>query len=606
MSDHSLEQAASPDPANDPGEIRLEEISPSATKVMPVQNAELEEAIPAPRPMPGRAGTAEHLAARQPVTPLEADAPEVKARLSELRPEFTALVTDLRWGGASIQDITERIIPLLNIGPVPLWAPVFIPYLLEVDRAGNLIPVWMKIIEQRETQTLAPDANPAESLLGRAGRLAILMLGNYKSPEIAQALGQLAGDPNTSLYATQSLVKQATTAALQALVSALKTAQGWAKVDIVEACLALKQARFHEILLASGLDNVGGLESYVAIPIYHSIALERYLCAGNDITPRLSQQAALILSQVLHDSLSADPRTDILPVIFERDLPSVARALFEGARSTPDWQHVIAVHRLAILLGRYWSDISRGEIRDPRILEPVYAILPMMNEVERWMNGVGRDILLEALIVSDPGASQAAVKALGELRDPRATPLLINSIEATRTINTREQALQVGYMCDTLGRLGDRRALQPMLQLADRSVNALIRAARPKRRDNLPAGDADIPGSIVYAAVVHALGQLNDRAALDFIIRAANDFDPHVRTEALEALRRLDPAGSDPRSQQSIREALRDPRAALAGLACQIAVQYHDAAATPTLQQMVQSRPEVAAAAYDALHQLSR
>ncbi|HTD20617.1 MAG TPA: HEAT repeat domain-containing protein, partial [Ktedonobacteraceae bacterium] len=522
MSDTSLEQTGpignTDASANEPGELRVEELSDPTSEIMPVPKAELEAKIPAPQRTPNRSGTVEHLAARRAVTPLEADAPQVKQRLSELRPEFTTLVADLRWGEASVQDTTERIIPLLNVGSVPLWAPVLIPYLLEVDRAGNLVSVWLKIIEQEDTQELPADANPAETPMGRASRFAILMLGNYKSPEISQALGKLAIDPHTSLYATQSLVKQSTTAATQELVSALKDAEGWAKVDIVEACLTLKQARFHEILLASGLDRVPGLESYIAIPMFRSIALERYLRGENDIAPRLSQQATSILSQVLQDGLKTNPPADVLPIIFEGDLPTLATALFAGARRAPGWQNVLAIHRLATLLGRYWSDISRGVIRDPRILEPVYATLPMMNEVERWMDGVGRDVLLETLTSSDPAAVNAAVRALGEMREPRAIPLLIRSIEATTVITSREQALQIGYMCDSLGKLGDRRALQPLLQLADRCVNITERTARSKSRDNLLPGDAEIPSSIVYAAVIRALGQLNDRTALDFII----------------------------------------------------------------------------------------
>src|SRR5258708_16926884 len=223
--------------------------------------------------------------------------------------------------------------------------------------------------------------------MGRASRFAILMLGNYKSPEISQALGKLAIDPHPSLYATQSLVKQSTTVAMQALVSALKDAEGWAKVDIVEACLALNQARFHETLLAIGLDRVTGLESYIAIPIFRSVALERYLRGENDIAPRLSQQAASILSQVLQDSLKINPASDALPIIFEGNLPTLATALFPGARSPPAWQILLPLHRLAILLGRYWSDISRGMIRYPRIVEPVSATLPMTNEAERGLNG---------------------------------------------------------------------------------------------------------------------------------------------------------------------------------------------------------------------------
>ena len=607
MSDTSLEQTGpignTDASANEPGELRVEELSDPTSEIMPVPKAELEAKIPAPQRTPNRSGTVEHLAARRAVTPLEADAPQVKQRLSELRPEFTTLVADLHWGQASVQDTTERIIPLLNVGSVPLWAPVLIPYLLEVDRAGNLVSVWLKIIEQEDTQELPADANPAETPMGRASRFAILMLGNYKSPEISQALGKLAIDPHTSLYATQSLVKQSTTAATQELVSALKDAEGWAKVDIVEACLTLKQARFHEILLASGLDRVPGLESYIAIPMFRSIALERYLRGENDIAPRLSQQATSILSQVLQDGLKTNPPADVLPIIFEGDLPTLATALFAGARRAPGWQNVLAIHRLATLLGRYWSDISRGVIRDPRILEPVYATLPMMNEVERWMDGVGRDVLLETLTSSDPAAVNAAVRALGEMREPRAIPLLIRSIEATTVITSREQALQIGYMCDSLGKLGDRRALQPLLQLADRCVNITERTARSKSRDNLLPGDAEIPSSIVYAAVIRAFGQLNDRTALDFIIRSANDFDPYVRTEVLEALKRIDPTGSDMRSQQTAREALNDPRDSVVRLACQLVAQFRDTSAVPTLQRLTQTRPEVAAAAYDVLRQ---
>ena len=609
----SLEQTESQNPLNidttEQGGLHIEEKSESTSVVTPVPTAELEAKIPAPQRVLNRTGTIEHLAARRPAPPLDAQSPEVKQRLSELRPEITTLVTDLRWGGVSVQDTTERLIPLLNVGSLQQWVPVLVPFILEIDRAGNLVPAWLKVIEQDDDADLPPDGNPAETMTGRARRFAILMLGNYKSPELSQLLGKLASDPNTSLYATQSLVKQATTPALQALVSALKDAEGWAKVDIVEACLTLNQTRFHDILLASGLDRVAGLESYIAIPIFRSISLERYLRGGIAIAPRLVQQAAMIFAQVLQDSMKAisgPPGTDALPVVFERNLAPLATALFEGARSAPNWQNVLAVHRLATLLGRYWGEIARGTVQDPRIIESVYACLPMMPEIERWMNGPGRDVLLESLTRSDEETSIPVVKALGELRDPRAISILVSFIEATTGITSREQALRLGHICDALGRLGDNRAVQPMIQLVERSVNVVIRSARPKRRDNLPVGDPDIPGSIVYAAVIRALGQLNDRNSLDFIIRAANDFDPYVRTETLEILKSIDPTGSDLRSQAAARQALNDPRDSTARLACQLVAQYQDTNAISSLQSITQTRPELAPAAHDALKRLGQ
>ena len=57
-------------------------------------------------------------------------------------------------------------------------------------------------------------------------------------------------------------------AALQALIGALKEAKGWAKVDVIDAFATINQSRFFEIMLASGLDNAEGLESYLAAPLY--------------------------------------------------------------------------------------------------------------------------------------------------------------------------------------------------------------------------------------------------------------------------------------------------------------------------------------------------
>src|SRR6266704_2714941 len=350
------------------GEVRLGESPTFDTATPPILPAKagLMTMTPAAQKQQGRAGNVEHLAVRHPMPALDVDAPEVKQRLSELRTEMTTLVTDLRWGGVSVQDTVARVMPLLNVGPVQQWAPPLTATLLEIDRAGNLVPVWLKVMKEDDTTDLPPNANPAESMVGRARRYAILMLGNYKSAELSEALGKLAADGNSSLYATQSLAKQATTASLQALISALTEAEGWAKVDIIETCVTLNRPSFQELLLASGLDRALGL----------------------------SQQAVMIASQVFQDSMSS-AGADTLPIAFERDLPALATALFDSARSTPNWRNVIAVHRLAMLLGRYWTDIARGVMQDPRIVQPVYACVPMMPDVEHWMNGPGRDVLLE-------------------------------------------------------------------------------------------------------------------------------------------------------------------------------------------------------------------
>jgi HEAT repeat protein len=143
-----------------------------------------------------------------------------------------------------------------------------------------------------------------------------------------------------------------------------------------------------------------------------------------------------------------------------------------------------------------------------------------------------------------------------------------------------------------------------LLGLVGRTISLPARAGRPKRRENLPQGDADIPASVLYGSVVRALGQLGDRNTLDFILRASGDFDPYVRIQALDALKRVDPTGEFMSSRVTAREALNDPADGVVRAACQLIITYRDRDATPYLQNLSMTRPALAPIAYDALRQL--
>ena len=292
MSETSLEKTESSIPANsdatEPGRFEVEEVTETAPVMTPAPSADVIPVPPAAQQRSNRSATIEHLAARRTVPELSADTPEVKQTISELRTELTTLVTELRWGGLSVKETAERIIPLLDVGPLQQWIPILVPTIREIDRAGDLVPAWLKIIENEDPVDLPADANPAETMVGRARRIALLMLGYYKTPQISEVLGKLATDPFSSLYATRSLVRQSTVAAMTALAGALKDAEGWAKVDVMDAYATLNQTRFYEIMLASGLDRANGLESYIAVPLFRTIPLENYLRGYNDTAPRLT------------------------------------------------------------------------------------------------------------------------------------------------------------------------------------------------------------------------------------------------------------------------------------------------------------------------------
>ena len=603
MSDISLEQTDStPVGGNVPEQGSLETMEKTdealasapalPTSVTPVPSAAFKRS--------NRSATVEHLAARRDITPVDVETPEVKQKLSELRAELTTLVTDLRWGGYSVQATVERLTPLLDTGPLSQWIPALIPTILEIDRAGNLVPAWVRLVEEDDPADLADDANPAETTTGRARRIALLMLGYYKAPEISVLLGKLATDPHSSLYATQSLVRQSTIAALQALVGALKEAHGWAKVDVIDAFATINQSRFFEIMLASGLDNAEGLESYLAAPLYRTIPLENYLRGGR--VPRLTEQATLICAQVFQDTLTTI-NGEKLPVAFDRDLPVLVRALFESAKQSPNWRNAIALHRLGLFLGRYWGEISRGTQQDTNITQSVLACLPMMPEIEHWINGPGRDAVVNGLN-TDPEAFGPCLKAVKELREVRATPALLLRLDSTTTIADREDAMRLSQICDTLVQFGDRRVVVSLLQLIPRVIPVNSRINRARRRDNLPTNDPDIPASIVYAAAIRTFAQLSDRSALDVVLQASRDFDPYVRTSSLEALKSIDPRGEDQSSRAVAREMLNDSRDAVVRVACQLTAQYRDMEAIPLLQRLAETRPEFIPSARSALKQL--
>src|SRR5439155_7369489 len=120
------------------GGMDIDEVIDTPSVLAPAPSATMVPVPSAAQQKSNRTATVEHLAARRNLPELNANSPEVKQTISELRTELTTLVTDLRWGGQSVKDTADRIIPLLNVGSLQQWIPVLVPNILEIDRAGDL------------------------------------------------------------------------------------------------------------------------------------------------------------------------------------------------------------------------------------------------------------------------------------------------------------------------------------------------------------------------------------------------------------------------------------------------------------------------------------
>lgn len=189
--------------------------------------------------------------------------------------------------------------------------------------------------------------------------------------------------------------------------------------------------------------------------------------------------------------------------------------------------------------------------------------------------------LLEMLEGASSGHSatptEAIIQALGEIGDRRAVPALLNLL-------TNRGSLQRASI-QALGRLGDERALDPIANLLSRpslsrdAISALLHLgprvlmrAVSLLRDPATAGPA-----------CELLGRLGDSRALWPMVQALDSPRARVRRQCSAALGQL----GDPRSQRALLGLLQDPDASVRRRALAALVSLSDGSMGPALAPLV-------------------
>ncbi|GHO52392.1 hypothetical protein KSB_08670 [Ktedonobacter robiniae] len=564
-------------------------------------------------------GALEYRLLHQVQPPLDVDIPVHKASLNALRREITCLLTRLSWRKALPEEVAARLTELLPVGPFSLWHPHLLATLFEIDRRGHLLPAWLYLIQQGDVSSQAPGDDPTTQSHNYARRIAILLLGYYKqvgtpaadSPardaqDTLPMLQALLYDPSASFYAARALAHLGHNQAQQILLQTLCETRGWNRLAILEQCLALGHAPFAEFLLIHGIAKMPGLEHYAASALYHALDLAPYLEQSRQ-QPRLAAQAALVLYYMIEESKEPSACQEAVPRLFTRSLAGQASALFKSARQQPSWQAALALHALGALCARYWQAINQGLALESNLVAQIYPCLPMMPEIEAWMQHNGRELLFTALCSQQDTLLPLLAQALAELGEIRAVDPLLLYLESVRTLEHQEQAQALSSVCLALGQFGDLRATPVLQKLVANVIDPSGRRQRTPLKEALLEPQAtDYAGSLLYVAVLQACRQLPTPEAQALSYQGLNDLDPRVRLAALETLRILDVTGSEAQSRASVRQALSDQNAAVAGLACQVSAQYHDQEAAPLLQQLLITHPTVTQAALLALHQLQK
>ncbi|MEX0727538.1 MAG: HEAT repeat domain-containing protein [Planctomycetaceae bacterium] len=159
--------------------------------------------------------------------------------------------------------------------------------------------------------------------------------------------------------------------------------------------------------------------------------------------------------------------------------------------------------------------------------------------------------------VDDPWipVREAAATAMGTLKDPRATPVLVRML-------SDDSASVCRAAVTSLGKIGDGRAVEPLVQLSlsqphrkaqvGEAIGTLKAAAVSELLKLLKHAD---PGIVLEAVVL--LGHLRDRQATDALIPFLNSDSAVFQAHAAESLGKI----SDPKTVAPLCQAAQSPHA---------------------------------------------
>jgi len=208
--------------------------------------------------------------------------------------------------------------------------------------------------------------------------------------------------------------------------------------------------------------------------------------------------------------------------------------------------------------------------------------------------------LVRASEDEDFGVQVAAVRALAEIADARAVPILCRWLgEEERLIPEIRIAI-----AHALGNIGDARAVEPLIKaLGDQdewvrgaAAEALVQIGAVAVEPLIEALRDQDAG--VRRAAAEVLGRIGDARTVEPLIQALRDQDAGVRWAAAEALGWI----GDARTVEPLIQALRDQDAGVRRAAAEVLGWIGDARAVEPLIQALRARDEwVRRAAVEAL-----
>ncbi|MBN2561443.1 MAG: HEAT repeat domain-containing protein [Phycisphaerae bacterium] len=241
-----------------------------------------------------------------------------------------------------------------------------------------------------------------------------------------------------------------------------------------------------------------------------------------------------------------------------------------------------AVGPLVAKLGRDSNAISEAatrliaRTRSHRGVQPLLELLNKEWDIKEEVcikknKGQGIESVFLALKDSDDSLRCSAVRALGEIGDGRAVETLIPLLERTARVPQwivqrrdggtaceaifchvrQNEDLLIASVAEALGKIGDRRAVEPLIDVfkredgedtlcavRDAAIAALGRLADERALEPL-VEEVRKKGSVFKEKIAQALSQMKDGRAVQALIALLDDEMNFVRVAAVEALGRI-------------------------------------------------------------------
>lgn len=400
-----------------------------------------------------------------------------------------------------------------------------------------------RLADARAVEPLISALNDPDADVRRA---AVTALGWLKDPRGTEPIIALLSDsdPSVTYHAAQALGLIGDTRAVEPLISALSGKNFSTKCAAAESLGRLKDSRAFgplSVLLREGEGELQQKAQYALMEMGPLVVEPLYRIVLDEDDP-LRFYAADLLSK-MRDARAIKPLISVLGV----GVNGIGQFAAEGlARmGAPAVDELITcltseqpvVRRLAIK--------ALGEIKDERALEALLAALKDENLDVRLqalgavMNFQGDHVTEAALAaLDDPGLRVEAGLLLGERKDLRALPYLVETLRGTDPLNAyRAQRALVQIGNDSVNELimilKDRNPEYPKREVRQKLELAKLRV--PFQCGNEPRPPILDPRRLAAMA----LGEIGDERAVTALTEALNEEGPELRADVVQALARL-------------------------------------------------------------------